>query len=202
MYYTSETGTVKSFNYGTTSSNALTINGTTGTRELANENYGVCIAMLPGYCSIVWSQSTTDSFTVSGDTEANSDILGTQFAVVTGDQCTTDFVVIPAPYYINGSALNSDRFCGNAFPTVVCGLFAAIVLIAPIINCFYSLLQTICSYGCDKRKRIRRSSEQRFLFNVYSTAMFISGKSWSSYSNLRIYLFEIKNCIQTCSNRI
>lgn len=120
MYYTSETGTVKSFNYGTTSSNALTINGTTGTRELANENYGVCVAMLPGYCSIVWSQSTTDSFTVSGDTEANSDILGTQFAVVMGENCTTDFVVIPDPFYVNGSAVNSDRFCGNALPNVVC----------------------------------------------------------------------------------
>lgn len=119
MYYTAETGTVKSFNYGTTTSNYLTSNATTGTRELVNENYGVCIAMLPGYCSIVWSQSTTDSFTVSGDTEANSDILGTQYAVVLGENCTTDFVVIPDPYYVNGSAVNSDRFCGNAFPTVV-----------------------------------------------------------------------------------
>lgn len=148
MYYTSESGTVKSFNYGTTSSNALTINGTTGTRELANENYGVCIAMLPGYCSIVWSQSTTDSFTVSGDTEANSDIIGTQFAVVLGENCTTDFVVIPDPYYVNGSAVNSDRFCGNAFPTVVCEFQVGLLCFGNVhigsASC--SLLQAVCSH--------------------------------------------------------
>lgn len=153
MYYTSESGTVKSFNYGTTSSNALTINGTTGTRELANENYGVCIAMLPGYCSIIWSQSSTDSFTVSGDTEANSDIIGTQFAVVMGENCTTDFVIVPDPYYVNGSAVNSDRFCGNAFPTIICELFKHIHFYHDYISTFlYSFFQTICTYSGNQRK--------------------------------------------------
>lgn len=43
-----------------------------GTRQLAELNYGVCVQMLPGYCSIEWTQSVGDkySFTVSGDTEA------------------------------------------------------------------------------------------------------------------------------------
>lgn len=45
--------------------------GGPGTREIANLNYGVCVQMAPGYCSIEWSQNPADrySFTVSGDTE-------------------------------------------------------------------------------------------------------------------------------------
>lgn len=48
-----------------------------GTRQLSNLNYGVCIQMVPGYCSIEWTQSVIDkySFTVSGDTEALDDTL-------------------------------------------------------------------------------------------------------------------------------
>lgn len=118
-YYTEPTGTVQSFNYGTTENSELSSQLSTGTRELANQNYGVCVAMVPGYCSIEWKQSQTNSFTVSGDTEANSEIIGTPEASVGGENCTTDFVIIPHPY-VNGMALNYDRFCGNALPTVTC----------------------------------------------------------------------------------
>jgi hypothetical protein len=124
MYYTDLTGTVNSFNYGTTLSGALVTNPMNmtrpGTRQLANENYGVCVQMQPGYCSIQWSQGPdSTSFTVSNDTaltEASS--VGLPGNSVIGTMCDTDFVVIPNPYYPNGTAVGADRFCGNQFPTV------------------------------------------------------------------------------------
>lgn len=125
MYYTSLTGTVRSFNYGTTVSGALVVNANNqtrpGTRELANLNYGVCIQMQPGYCTIQWSQSGSadTSFTVSGDTITTSVIAGLPSDSVIGENCTTDFVVIPNPIYAaNNTAVPGDRFCGNQFPTV------------------------------------------------------------------------------------
>lgn len=110
MYYTDVSGTINSLNYGTAANTIDPTTGLPGTRELVNENYGVCIAMLPGYCSIVWS---ANNFIVSGDLGA----LG--MVSLTGTDCSSDFVVIPNPSYVNGSAVNSDRFCGTAFPTVV-----------------------------------------------------------------------------------
>lgn len=122
MYYTELSGTVSSFNYAQTASSGVVSAGVTGTRELANLNYGVCIEMQPGYCSILWSQSASDiySFTVSGDTVASTanGTVGTTAVSLTGSNCTTDFVVIPNPYYTNGTAVNSDRFCGSGFPSV------------------------------------------------------------------------------------
>lgn len=124
MYYTDLTGTVTSFNYGQTAASGVvnTVNNTLGTRELANLNYGVCIEMQPGYCSIQWSQSSGDlySFSVSGDTvtATGTGTVGTVAESLIGSNCTTDFVVIPDPSYVNGTAVNSDRFCGNGFPTV------------------------------------------------------------------------------------
>lgn len=107
-------GTVTSFNYGTSGSQ-------TGTRQLANENYGICIEMQPGFCSIQWSQSAGGlyTFSVSGDTYT---AVGT---AMSGDNCTTDFVVIPSPMYVDPTLTppNTDRFCGNAFNSVTCKRF-------------------------------------------------------------------------------
>lgn len=113
-----------SFNYGTTINGALVTwaNGTTrpGSRQLANQNYGICVNMSPGYCSIQWSQGTDDtSFTVSGNTALAAVIPGLPSGSIVGENCTTDFVVIPNPMYVNGTAVAGDRFCGNQFPTVV-----------------------------------------------------------------------------------
>lgn len=78
--------------------------------------------MIPGYCSIAYSQSDTLSFTVSGDTQASAEIIGTPAASVGGDDCTTDFIIIAHPF-VDGTALNYDRFCGNGLPNVVCTYF-------------------------------------------------------------------------------
>ncbi|RZC37486.1 uncharacterized protein BDFB_014442, partial [Asbolus verrucosus] len=128
MYYTDLTGTVNSFNYGTTISGSVVMNNNMmiptqfvpGTRELANLNYGVCVQMQPGYCSIQWSQGPdSTSFTVSGDTATQeASTAGLPGGSVIGTNCTTDFVVIPNPSYPNGTAVGADRFCGNQLPTV------------------------------------------------------------------------------------
>lgn len=117
MYYTAVSGTVQSFNYGATESSYTNSIGATGSRQLVDQNYGVCIAVQSGYCSITWSQSAYNSFTVSNDTEAVSDLLGTNVGVY-GNECVYDFVVIPAPYLSNGTLFYTDRFCGNYLPTV------------------------------------------------------------------------------------
>ncbi|XP_064215815.1 uncharacterized protein LOC662365 [Tribolium castaneum] len=125
MYYTALSGTVNSFNYGTTLSGGLVINPMNmtrpGTRQLANENYGVCVQMQPGYCAIEWSQGPGDtSFTVSNDTAfADASSVGLPGFPVIGTMCNTDFVVIPNPIYANGTTVGADRFCGNQLPTVI-----------------------------------------------------------------------------------
>lgn len=113
MYYTSLSGTVRSFNYGTTGNAAAS-------RQLVNQNYGVCVAMQPGYCSINWSQTSDDqySFTVSGDTAtaATDGTIATNAGAEIGALCTTDFVVIPNPIFVDTQMPASvDRFCGNGF---------------------------------------------------------------------------------------
>ncbi|GFG39627.1 hypothetical protein Cfor_02901, partial [Coptotermes formosanus] len=112
MYYTGTEGTVKSFNYSPSVSAASPI----GTRQIANTNYGVCVQMVAGYCSIEWTQNPSDpySFTVSGNTGGvDPSLLGTAYVAESGAVCTTDFIVIPNPYQ-NSTSLNTDRFCGNA----------------------------------------------------------------------------------------
>ncbi|XP_030765764.1 uncharacterized protein LOC115889828 [Sitophilus oryzae] len=123
QYYTDLSATVRSFNYGTQINGAVITyaNSTTvaGTRQLANTNYGVCIQMQPGYCSIQWAQSSdSTSFTVTNNTALVEVVSGLPNDPIVGSLCTTDFVVIPNPYYSNDTAVNSDRFCGNEFATV------------------------------------------------------------------------------------
>ncbi|XP_057653655.1 uncharacterized protein LOC130892311 [Diorhabda carinulata] len=112
QFYNTTTGTVNSFNYGVGSNIINSNTGLPGTRELVNENYGVCINMLPGYCSIQWS---SNGFIVTG-------IPGSGYDNLIGTSCTTDFVIIPNPYYTNGTAVNSDRFCGTSLTTVISSL--------------------------------------------------------------------------------
>lgn len=154
MYYTSLTGTVRSFNYGTTVSGALVVNANNqtrpGTRELANLNYGVCIQMQPGYCSIQWSQSGSadTSFTVTGDTITTSVITGLPADSIIGENCTTDFVVIPNPIYAaNNTAVPGDRFCGNQFPTVYSMFFIYMNFIVSALKktSICSWIKAICS---------------------------------------------------------
>ncbi|XP_050301592.1 uncharacterized protein LOC126739816 [Anthonomus grandis grandis] len=124
QYYTELTNTVRSFNYGTQINGAVVSygNGTTvaGTRQLANTNYGICVYMQPGYCSIQWDQSSdSTSFTVTNNTALAEVVDGLPSQPIVAGNCTTDFVVIPNPIYVNGTAANTDRFCGNQFDSVI-----------------------------------------------------------------------------------
>lgn len=114
QYYDSVSNIVTSFNYGTTQNPRAP---EFGTRQIANTNYGVCIRMAQGYCAIEWSQTNSNSFSVSGDTGSfDSTIIGTEYAAQAGENCTQDFVIIPHPFQ-NGIAIGTERFCGNGFVT-------------------------------------------------------------------------------------
>lgn len=94
----------------------------TGTRQIVNLNYGICIRMEAGYCAIQYSQVAGDafSFTLTGDVEgADNTVLGTQLGAVNGANCLTDFVVIPNPIVAaTALAAGTDRFCGLGFVPV------------------------------------------------------------------------------------
>ncbi|XP_048005808.1 uncharacterized protein LOC125241387 [Leguminivora glycinivorella] len=124
QYYTGVTGTITSFNYGTAANTALSASLVTGTRQIANLNYGICIRMEAGYCSIQYAQTANIySFTVTGDVEgADNTVLGTPVGAVNDGACTTDFVVIPNPTVVaTGLAVGTDRFCGLGFVPVQTG---------------------------------------------------------------------------------
>nr|XP_033339572.1 uncharacterized protein LOC117228032 isoform X1 [Megalopta genalis] len=113
QYYTGTSDVVTSFNYGR-SPNPRAPGA--ATRQIANTNYGVCVRMAQGYCAIEWSQTTNNSFSVSGDTGSVDGLIGTVDAEEKGENCTTDFVIVPHPFQ-NGMEINTDRFCGNGFTT-------------------------------------------------------------------------------------
>ncbi|XP_026670406.1 uncharacterized protein LOC113464499 [Ceratina calcarata] len=114
QYYDTVSNTVTSFNYGTTQNPRAP---GTGTRQMANTNYGVCVRMEQGYCGIEWSQTAMNSFTVSGDTGSlDPSIIGTPTVAEMGTDCTKDYVIVPHPF-VDNTALDTDRFCGNAFVT-------------------------------------------------------------------------------------
>nr|XP_050847063.1 uncharacterized protein LOC127062600 isoform X1 [Vespula vulgaris] len=114
QYYKSTSDTVTSFNYGTTVNSRSPM---VGTREMVNLNYGVCVRMALGYCSIQWSQSDINSFSISGDTSTlDPTIIGTSAVAESGLDCIDDFVIIPNPSE-DGIPDNTERFCGNAFIT-------------------------------------------------------------------------------------
>ncbi|XP_075991108.1 uncharacterized protein LOC142986477 [Anticarsia gemmatalis] len=124
QYYTGITGTINSFNYGTAANTALSASLVTGTRQIANLNYGICIRMEAGYCAIQYAQTAdVNSFTVTGDVEgADNTVLGTALGAVNGVLCQTDFVVIPNPTVVGtGVAAGTDRFCGIGFVPVSSG---------------------------------------------------------------------------------
>lgn len=56
QYYTGITDTINSFNYGTGANTLLSASLVTGTRQIANLNYGICIRMEAGYCAIQYAQ--------------------------------------------------------------------------------------------------------------------------------------------------
>lgn len=83
-----------------------------GTRQLINNRYGICIAMSPNSCTIQWSQSTSNSFTLTGDSTTVD--VGQITGEASGVDCVSDFVIVPNP---DPPTPAVDRFCGNFFST-------------------------------------------------------------------------------------
>ncbi|KAK0177303.1 hypothetical protein PV328_001371 [Microctonus aethiopoides] len=116
QYYNMISGTVTSFNYGTTTNPRLPLNFPfPGTRQIQNLNYGVCIDVALGYCGIEWSQLDSNSFSISGDS-GNIDSAAGIDSSVSGAECDHNYVIIPNPF-ADGIRYTTDRFCGNAFQT-------------------------------------------------------------------------------------
>ncbi|XP_042869488.1 uncharacterized protein LOC122251538 isoform X2 [Penaeus japonicus] len=110
QYFTETSGSVSSFNYGTSL--------LSGTRQIRNMDYGVCLLPPDGYCGIIWERDATNinSFTVTGALDAlDPKLIGTPYAV--GRNCTTDYVIIPGG--VEDTGLQNDRFCGLGFPNSV-----------------------------------------------------------------------------------
>ncbi|XP_042858960.1 uncharacterized protein LOC122245079 [Penaeus japonicus] len=101
-----------------------------GTRQLANQNYGICIKAENGYCGITWQRNKAvgnNSFTVSGNVPGTDpSLVGTPAAVGTGAECTTDYVIIPGGVDDNQNSV--DRFCGLGFPNSVTSTMKPFVL--------------------------------------------------------------------------
>ncbi|GAB0097031.1 uncharacterized protein DMENIID0001_126230 [Sergentomyia squamirostris] len=120
QYYLDESSgdnLIQSFNYAPMPNPAPNSIGVTGTRQLANLRYGICIRMGSNMCSITYSlpDGQPFAFTVTGDVGAiDPTLLGT--IDVSSQACTTDYVIIPHPSQ-NGVLLGSgtDRFCGLGF---------------------------------------------------------------------------------------
>ncbi|KAJ8970582.1 hypothetical protein NQ314_001106 [Rhamnusium bicolor] len=85
QYHTAASGTVTSFNYGETINGALVTlpDGTTrpGSRQIANLNYGICVDMLPGYCSIQWTNSKPFVLTAVTNGDELDDIANRGFSL-------------------------------------------------------------------------------------------------------------------------
>ncbi|XP_062550468.1 uncharacterized protein LOC134215262 [Armigeres subalbatus] len=117
QYYLGLTGNIQSFNYGSGASSAVNSVGVTGTRQLANQNYGICIRKGVGVCTVTYRLPTGDpyAFTLTGDvSSATASTLGTAAVGTQGSNCTTDYLIIPNP-----TGQMTDRFCGMGIATTI-----------------------------------------------------------------------------------
>lgn len=76
----SNTGPIRSFNYGSMPSSQVNSIGVQGSRQLQNTRYGICIRAGANQCSITYSLPSTDpyAFTMTGDVGAvDPTLLGT-----------------------------------------------------------------------------------------------------------------------------
>ncbi|XP_034942135.1 uncharacterized protein [Chelonus insularis] len=117
QYYKTASGTVTSFNYDLATNPRVLMPGQVpGTRQMSYLNYGVCVRMAAGYCTIEWSQADSSSFSISGDSGSIDTTDDSDYAD-SGETCDHNFVIVPNPSTVTGVRYNTDRFCGNSFQT-------------------------------------------------------------------------------------
>ena len=119
QYFTNSSGNIQSFNYDSSISGQFNSLGVSGSRQIANLNYNICIRQDPLMCAIIYSHPSSDpfAFTLTGDvTSVDYSILGT--SAVQSQTCTTDYITIPAQMQQVGGvwiALASNFSCGLGF---------------------------------------------------------------------------------------
>nr|XP_019546318.2 uncharacterized protein LOC109416717 [Aedes albopictus] len=116
QYYLDSAGNIQSFNYGSSANSAFNALGMVGTRQMSNQNYGICVRAGADQCSISYNMASGDlfAFTLTGDVLAlTAAMLGTADVAMVGTDCTTDYLIIPNP-----SGVTTDRFCGMALVPV------------------------------------------------------------------------------------
>jgi len=125
QYFNTTSGDVRSFNYIDYTPQDLSAGPVEGV-HLASQNYRVCIAPQPGFCSIDWQRASTTSFGMTGPvSETAANIIGSADAGWPSSAdalACPDFLLIPGGSHPEISATelagNRDRFCGSYFPTV------------------------------------------------------------------------------------
>ncbi|XP_069171001.1 uncharacterized protein [Procambarus clarkii] len=98
-----------------------------GTRQLASQDYGICIRRADNYCGITWEPVNDNGnygFTISSAADAIlPELIGTFYTSSRDSDCTTDYVVIPGGMYTTSStsteATPAGRYCGLGFPPTV-----------------------------------------------------------------------------------
>jgi len=101
QYFTGSTGTIKSFNYASSTN-----------RHLSSQNYEICFRRESGSCSICFAASTT-TFGLSVSPTADAAQAGIT------EKCITDYLVIPNGMSAANAKLTtlaatvSNRFCGR-----------------------------------------------------------------------------------------
>nr|XP_053656107.1 uncharacterized protein LOC128704914 [Cherax quadricarinatus] len=104
--------------------NKMVVDIVAATRQLANQDYGVCIKRADSYCGITYKRNTdlgNYGFTVSGQVLAVDPVLiGTFDAGSLDSQCPKDYVIIPGGRYTkyepDPALYPADRYCGLGFP--------------------------------------------------------------------------------------
>jgi hypothetical protein len=140
QYYFGNTGRVSSFNYQSSATSALTALQVPGTRQLMGWEYGICVRVSKGMCSIQWSTPMNDryAFTLTNDVQGvlqsllGGEAVASQTCTAGESQataCNTDYVVIPDAKR-NGQQCLSDRFCGLGLPTNIVSNVRPFVLYA------------------------------------------------------------------------
>ncbi|KAF2361282.1 CUB domain [Trinorchestia longiramus] len=112
QYFTTTTGTISSFNFDSSA--------TTGTFQLSDQSYGVCIEPQSGFCSITYTQTPGSEFSLTSVPGVLAP--GLFPPPVVGGECTTDYIIIPGATITDTSGFippvptTTDRFCGLTFP--------------------------------------------------------------------------------------
>nr|XP_045603482.1 uncharacterized protein LOC123761498 [Procambarus clarkii] len=122
QHHTATAGTVYSFNFRNTAASP-----SAGTRQLASQDYGICIRRADNYCGITWEPVNDNGnygFTISSAADAIlPELIGTFYTSSRDSDCTTDYVVIPGGMYTTSStsteATPAGRYCGLGFPPTV-----------------------------------------------------------------------------------